>query len=223
MTRILVLDTETTGLTKDAGVVEIAWVELNQHLDVIDTVYSLIDPQMPISPGASGVHGITNRDVADAPTLDEFFQIVKGNPFDDLDHVIVVAHNVPFDMKFVSRYIPNLAGTVCTLKCARRVYPDESEYKLQTLRFALGLEVREADAHSANGDVEVCLALLKRMMQDTGLDVDGLIELSSMPMAITKMPFGKHKGVKLADLPADYVYWLLNKAEINDDLRAALT
>lgn len=219
--RILIIDTETTGLKANAAVCEIAWIELNPSLEIVDRVYSLIDPQIPIEPSASGVHGITDKDVADAPTMQEFLDIVAGNPFDD-GEIVVVAHNAAFDMKFVGSYIKNLAGTLCTLKVARRVYPEADDYKLQTLRYALGLDVQAADAHSATGDVEVCYTLLLRMMKDSGLDIEGLIELSNMPTVISKMPFGKHRGTKLVDLPADYIHWLLHKAEINDDLRAAL-
>jgi hypothetical protein len=31
-----------------------------------------------------------------------------------------------------------------------------------------------------------------------------------------------HKGKKLEELPSSYVHWLLTKATIDDDLRAAL-
>jgi exodeoxyribonuclease X len=223
MLRVIVLDTETSGLGADAGVVEIAWTEFDKDMILIGHEYSLIDPQCPINPGASGIHGITNAMVEDAPTLQEFFSVVKGDPFhNEDDSVIVVAHNAAFDLRFVGPFIPSLSGVICTLKCARRVYPDAEDHKLQTLRYALGLDVGAADAHSASGDVAVCVALLKRLMQDTGCDIEGLLELSSMPMKISKFPFGMHKGKKLEELPSSYIHWLLTKATIDDDLRAAL-
>ena len=38
-----------------------------------------------------------------------------------------------------------------------------------------------------------------------------------------EMPFGKHKGKALKDLPWDYVWWLKTKADnVSPDLRAAL-
>ncbi len=221
MMRFAVLDTETTGFGPKSGVCEIAYLEFDpSNMDVIRRGYSLIDPETPITPGASGVHGITDEDVADSPTLKEYFNIVEGRPFDG-GEMVIVAHKADYDMQYVGPHINNLAGTICTLKCARRIYPDADDHKLQTLRYALKLNVEAADAHSAAGDVEVCFALLKRLMQDSGLGLEGLIEMSKLP-GILKMPFGKHKGVRLADLPADYVHWLLNKAEIKDDLRAAV-
>ena len=41
--------------------------------------------------------------------------------------------------------------------------------------------------------------------------------------AYTKMPFGKHKGQLIVDLPKSYVRWALdNMASLDDDHRAAL-
>ena len=220
--RYLVIDTETTGFKKPAGIAELAFLEFDENLEVLKRTRSLIDPQLPIEPGASGVHGITNQMVADAPTLEEFLTIVEDHPFDD-GEIVVVAHNAAYDMQFVGPLIPNLAATVCTLKCARKIYPEADDHKLQTLRYWLELDVEEADAHSAMGDVEVTFALLKRLMKDSGLNLAGLAEISKAPTHITKMGFGKHKGTKLEDLPGEYVSWLLNKADIDPDLRYALT
>lgn len=224
MMRVLVLDTETTGLggPPNAGVCEIAWVEIDAEFNVINTVYSLIDPEMPIGASAAGVHGIMDKDVVDAPTLPEFFGIVKGDPFAG-DEIILICHNVPFDEKFVAPFLP-IAHKICTLRCSRRIYPEAPDHKLMTLKFALGLGEGVADAHSAAGDVGTTLALLKRLAQDTGLDLKGLVDLSNSPMPVTKISFGKHKGKKLSELPSDYVDWLLNKADnLDSDLRVALT
>jgi len=36
------------------------------------------------------------------------------------------------------------------------------------------------------------------------------------------IPFGKHKGMLLADVPSDYRQWLLTQGDINPYLRKAL-
>ena len=223
--KILVLDTETTGLKQPSAIVEIAWAEVSEDLEVIRKVCSLIDPEMPIEPGASGVHGLTNSHVADAPTLEEFLTIVESDPFGG-GEIVIVAHNAAFDMKYVGPRIPKLAATVCTLMCSRKLYPDAPDHKLQTLRYYLDLDVEDADAHSASGDVAVCLALLKRMVHDSGLSFQGLIELSKPEPRTpnSRITFGKHKGKKLSELPTDYIDWLLNKADnLDSELRTGLT
>ena len=69
MERTRVLDTETTGVSADASIVEIAWIEIDADLNEIRRFRSLIDPEMPISPGASGVHHITNEMVSGEPPV----------------------------------------------------------------------------------------------------------------------------------------------------------
>jgi hypothetical protein len=48
-------------------------------------------------------------------------------------------------------------------------------------------------------------------------EIDGLFEVAT----IQRMPFGKHEGKLLSDVPLDYVDWLLTR-DIDDDLRSAL-
>ena len=44
-------------------------------------------------------------------------------------------------------------------------------------------------------------------------------ELARIP---TIMPFGKHKGTAIADIPADYKRWLLGQPDVDPYLRKAL-
>lgn len=62
-----ILDTETASL--HGGVVEIAWLRINDKLEVIDEFQSLVNPERPIDPGAFAIHGISEEDVAWSPTL----------------------------------------------------------------------------------------------------------------------------------------------------------
>jgi exodeoxyribonuclease X len=39
--------------------------------------------------------------------------------------------------------------------------------------------------------------------------------------AMTNMPFGKHKGQPLSEVPIDYIWWL-NDKNLRDPLRSAL-
>jgi exodeoxyribonuclease X len=219
--RFIILDCETAGLKPEQGPCEIAWIEIDEDFNVIDRQHSLIDPQCPISPNASGIHGITNAMVEDSPTLDEFFFDVLDAPFADGD-IVFVAHNAQFDFKFVKQYIVEHAGTICTLKLARILYPDAPDHKLQTLRYYLELPQNVTDSHSAAGDVEVTLNLLKHMAGKSGLDLQGLLVLAGAPVPIKEMPFGKHKGKPLAQVPKDYIKWLLSEPNVDPDLRYAL-
>lgn len=217
--RTLVIDTETAGLDPKDGVVEVALIEVDGNLDPVVTHHSLIDPEGPISASASGVHGIVFADVADSPTLRQFFDMDGVRDY-CRGPLTVIGHNVDFDIRFLARYLPDNITKVCTLRLARHLYPDAENHKLQTLRYQFGLEA--GSAHSADGDAILCLNFLRRMMDDTGFTLAEMAALSARPITVTKMPFGKHKGTPLDALPRSYRTWLLDKAEIDDDLRGSL-
>ena len=79
--RMIVLDFETTGLQPGYRPVEIAWLEFDSIYKVSQSVTSLIDPQMPIEPGAQKVHGISSEMLVGKPTLEEFLHGEHADKF----------------------------------------------------------------------------------------------------------------------------------------------
>ena len=219
-TRFIFGDVETTGLGKNQGVVEISWIETDAEFNEVARYGSLINPQKPIQFGAMSVHGITEAMVADAPTIEQFMADA-GYPLAG-PGTILTAHKASYDIEFFGPWMDQ-QDTLCTLKCAQRIYPDAENHKLGTLRCMLGLDGDTRKAHSAQEDVSVLIQLAQRMCQDAETDLYGLIELQNRPNPNLKMTFGKHRGTPLKDLPANYIFWLLNKAEnLDADLRTAL-
>ena len=219
-TRFVFGDTETTGLSKNQGVVEISWIETDADFNEVARYGSLINPQKPIQFGAMSVHGISEAMVADAPTIEQFMADA-GYPLAG-PGAILTAHKASYDIEFFGPWMDQ-QDTLCTLKCAQRIYPDAENHKLGTLRCMLGLDGDTRKAHSAQEDVSVLIQLAQRMCQDAETDLYGLIELQNRPNPNAKMTFGKHRGTALKDLPAQYVWWLLNKAEnLDAGLRTAL-
>ncbi len=134
-----------------------------------------------------------------------------------------VTGNCAFDFRFLKPYMHKDSQTLCTLKVARVVYPDADNHKQATLAAMLGIQVEREKAHSADGDLDVLLQLLKCLCRDADCGIDQLLHIQNTPRNVTKISFGKHKGAKLVDLPKDYVHWLLNKCDnLSSDLRAAL-
>jgi exodeoxyribonuclease X len=218
--RYFVGDTETTGASPEDGVCELAWVEIDEHLGEINRQHSMIDPQRPISFTASGVHGITNKDVEEAPTLDEFFDVVLPPLyFHPSDDVVLIAHNADFDKRYLGRRMP-IKRTLCTLRLARRVWPEMENHKLATLMYALNLT--RGKSHSADGDVETCLDLLRKIVEATGSTLPELVADAEAPIFISKMPFGKHKDVPLPSVDKSYIRWALSKLQLDRDLKWSL-
>lgn len=215
---VFVADTETAGL--DGGVCDIAIAVIDQDFQILWQVESLIDPERPIKPSASGVHGITNDMVQYEPTLAEFMEL-HSHPFQRME--IIGGHNIGFDCRMLTGHLPDSYAKLDTLRLARNFWPDGlDDHKLQTLRYTFDLDA--GTAHRAMGDVVTCISLLKYMAREQNTDLAGLVELSKRPVSLdTRISFGKHKGTKLKDLDKGYVQWLLNKADnLDPDLREAL-
>lgn len=157
------VDVETTGLRPYLGdrICEIAALR-RRDKEVVDSFHSLVNPGRPISPGASAVSGISDQDVAEAPPFKE----VKDRVASLLEGAVLVAHNAPFDMGFLSAHwqladappLENLA--VDTLVLARRHLHFRSN-SLGYLIQALGIKVEER--HRAMADVKATVELFDHL------------------------------------------------------------
>ena len=93
----LFLDTETTGLGADAEICEIAIID-HEGAVIVD---SLVKPVAPIPPDAGRIHGITDKMVADAPTIDEIMKGIDGLVKDKL--VLIRTYNADYDTRLISQ------------------------------------------------------------------------------------------------------------------------
>ena len=90
----ILLDTETTGLSsvKDK-IIEIACIEIDDHIPTGNKFHVFLNPEMEISQGAYETHGITSEFLADKP---KFKDIAKE--FQEFVHEKkLVIHNADFD------------------------------------------------------------------------------------------------------------------------------
>lgn len=209
--RYFVLDTETTGVEDDDKVVELGWVEIDSEFNVLNQRESLIDPQRVIAPEASAVHGLVLEDLQNSPTIEEFFSVDGPSCYGQkiTDPVVLIGHRISFDTRFVKPYVTNIVQELCTLRWFRRLYPSSGNHQLQTAIYALGLPRSEA-AHRVMGDVMSAYHLCRHICERTGLNLRELAEASAGPMEVQYIPFGKHKGEKLVDVPTGYLKWMLN-------------
>ena len=213
------LDTETTGNGPDDRLCQIAFKPENGP-----AVCELFNPGRPISIDAMAIHHITEKMVADKPTFqksDEYAELKKL--VSNINNVIV-AHNAKFDMQMLQIEDIYTSRVICTLKLAR--YLDKNgvipKYNLQYLRYYLGLDV-EAKAHDALGDILVLEGIFTRLnakfQENNQLKdpIQEMIHISSNPVLIARMPFGKHKGMLFSEVPADYLQWL-SGTELDEDM-----
>jgi DNA polymerase III epsilon subunit-like protein len=216
-------DTETTGLAKPIGVVEICLRRIcPENLDVIQQWESLIDPEMPISEGASNVHGITVDMIEDEPTMAEFVEMKLNGALAGHD-IVFIAHNAPYDTPLVAPHITNITSTICTLFWSRQLVKDAPSNKLEALREHFGFP--ESIAHRAAGDVSTTHQLLRKLLEISGKTLPQLAADSLKAHTIHVMPFGKHKGQLIMTLPKDYIEYMLTcelETNLRDSLKKAL-
>ncbi len=220
-TRFLIIDTETTGLDPTVDrVVEISTIPA-QGSKSYKGFATRINPLRPIPPETSAVHGIADWDVEDKPTFDQVWPFVKKQ-IESAD--VLVAHNAPFDRSFLPE---TEKPWLDTKRLAQHLWPDAPNFKNQTLRYWKRLKIQAA-AHSADGDTLVTAYLLILLIRDYlerghQDDAQSLIEFSQRPIVVAKMPFGKHRGVLLEEVPDDYLRWAIKNVEdMDSDLRYSI-
>ena len=160
--RYAVIDIETTGFSPvNDGVVEVACV-IVQDGQVKLRWSTLVNPERFIPARATDVHGITDDDVACAPTIEAIGPWLSAL----CAGATVVAHNAQFDLSFLPwlQSYPRL----CTLALARRAFPRAPNHKNQTLRDYLRIDrdpsLRGLDAHRALADAQITAAILLRCL-----------------------------------------------------------
>ena len=138
---LVFVDIETTGVSYQRHrVIEVAAIRVENGV-VIDTFSSLVDPESPLPPFITGLTGISDNDLAAAPS---FYDIAE-DIYTILEGAIFVAHNVRFDYGFLKRefsdtgrdFSPKL---MCTVRLSRALYPEARGHKLQNLIDRCGLK-----------------------------------------------------------------------------------
>jgi exodeoxyribonuclease X len=200
-------------------VCEIGWIRIGEDWGILEQVESLIDPEQPISPSASGIHGLTNEDVAASPTLDEFFTLDAVGCYGKRlpGPVVLIGHRIGFDRPAFEPYVDGEVLELDTLRYVRQMYPDMDDHKLSTCLYALGLPRDFGAAHRVMADVMVAYHLAKHIAERINLTLPQLVAHAQAPMTVHSLPFGKHKGEPLEKVPRSYLSWALNNMKLDPD------
>lgn len=171
MTGYTVVDVETTGLfpRKHDRIVEIAMVAVSDEGEVVDEWSTLVNPGRDVGP--TGIHGITAREVLDAPP----FRDVAVHVIARLSGRTLVAHNARFDARFLD-YEFERAGldtrpptpSLCTMQLSA-AYLRGASRKLRDCCAAAN--VPHADEHTAIGDARAAAGLLCFYLSHSGRPV----------------------------------------------------
>jgi len=180
MSRSVLFDTETTGLSPFSGdrIIEIAAIELVRELPTGKIFHKLIDPERDVPEDSTRIHGITRGDLVGKP---KFADIV-----DDLlaffGDAPLIAHNAAFDFGFVNAEMARLdlpsldnARMVDTLALAKIRFPGMPN-SLDALCRRYNIDLSERSKHNALLDcrllAEVYVELTGGRQQGLGIDIE---------------------------------------------------
>jgi DNA polymerase-3 subunit epsilon len=178
--RQVVLDTETTGLTPEAGhrIIEIGCVELINRRPTQNRFHRYINPERAVEVGALQVHGIEDDFLARQPRFAdvaaEFMEFVRGAE--------LIIHNADFDVEFINHelkrieQLPHQIRDCCqvldTLALARRLHPGQRN-TLDALAKRYGVDNSKRELHGALLDAQILAEIYLAM---TGGQVSLLLE-----------------------------------------------
>lgn len=212
MTNYIIKDTETSGLKSPIRACEIAWLQVDENMNILDEQVHRTDPQIAMDQGAIDIHGITNEDVAGFPSNAEICARIP-QPF------VWIGHNCAYDQRVTGEHVIFNAD-MCTLALSRRWVKGTTNHKLATLQKELRLS--EQKSHSALGDCHTAFELLQLILKLSGRTLPELVELESQPKMIQRMPFGMHRGKLFAEIPRDYRIWMMTQDDWHKDIKYTL-
>jgi DNA polymerase-3 subunit epsilon len=164
-----VVDVETTGLEPERGdrIVSVACARVRRGVvrpgEILD---ALVNPDRPIPPASTRIHGITDDMVANAPTIDQIvpalIRFAEGT--------VIVGHHVWFDLRFLREVTDRLRlaplmrshPVLDTRSLSQIVHGSVDDHDLEAVATRLGLVVR--GRHSALGDALTTAEVFSRLL-----------------------------------------------------------
>ncbi|UXR54526.1 PolC-type DNA polymerase III [Staphylococcus schleiferi] len=164
----VVLDFETTGIDYKTNEFFQYGVVVFENGMIVNEYSKYFKPNKKLGKTVMKKTGITNEFLEDKPSIHkddlvELYELLKGNT--------IVAHNAPFDMKYLIKYLHNFNvehdkfRVFDTLPASRRLIHETPNHKLETLKNHFNLD--DGDSHEAINDAratgKLALLLIERM------------------------------------------------------------
>lgn len=234
---IRVVDLETGGFAKPHGCCEAAWTEIGWNIDdgyrITDQCRTFLNPEHPMSSEAIRTHGITHEMCDSAPSTQFVSKFMRWNgvernpdgtpaPFEEAPVMFMAAHNAKFEWQWVD---PAPAQKICTLICAKKIFPGLRSYKNESVFDALGLRAKADPAkcqplHRALPDTYITAHIVLAMLEKHS--PQELADITSGKAVGTGLTYGKYKGARIDDpiVPAHYLRWILNESAMHQGHKA---
>jgi len=160
MNSIVAIDIETTGLDNEREtIIEIGAVKFKGNR-VEDEWSSLINPNRHISEFITGLTGIDDAMVREAPHVRDVAHELEAF----VGNLPIVGHNIRFDLGFLQKQIPfSFNEVIDTYELASILLPNASRYNLGALGKALGIALPAT--HRALDDARATHGVFNRLFE----------------------------------------------------------
>ena len=231
MTRIVVLDVESTGKERATDQVIELCVQIGLGVNAESRTWR-IKPTIPIHPEATGVHGIRAEDLVDCPSFADLVPMFRPL-IEEAD--VVVGYNVSYDLDMLQAEFSR--AKVPPLDLSRKLFVDAlrlwQHFEPRTLVAAhakfCGADL--VDAHQAAADVAATARVLTAMLEAFEVADKPWSEIAAIsdPFAnrtawlgpsfhiqrdesgAIVFGFGKHKGIQVDQVDGGFLRWVLGK------------
>ncbi|HUF04972.1 MAG TPA: exonuclease domain-containing protein [Aridibacter sp.] len=174
----VVFDLETTGAkAPPCRVTEIGAYRVSKG-EIAGEYHSLVNPETPIPEFIATLTGINDDMVREAPR----FRELAGGLLDFIGDSVLVAHNAPFDIRFLNHEIGLVHGKyrvanpyLCTVRLSRKLIPGIENHKLATVANFYSIDL--TNHHRASADARATAMIFIKLLEL--LSEKGIDELSA--------------------------------------------
>jgi len=169
VTREMILDTETTGLTNSDRIVEISILEMIDGIKTGRRFHKFLNPEIKITKKAMEIHKITNERVEQC---EKFHEIAEGL-IRFIGDSTIIAHNSKFDMRMLNNELERCGWQkyeptrfIDTLEIARYLFPKQKNNQDALCeRFNINNSTRSTTGiHSAIEDTALLYLVYQEMI-----------------------------------------------------------
>tara|TARA_B110000967_G_C18670639_1_gene452835 strand:- start:127 stop:792 length:666 start_codon:yes stop_codon:yes gene_type:complete len=160
MERLIVLDTETTGIQPSEGhrVIEIGAVQILNREITSTEFHKYIQPNRTVGDSVN-IHGITDKFLINKPQFDQ----VSNDLLSFIEGATLIIHNAPFDLGFlnnefkinkINKKIEDICQVIDTLELSKEQRPG-TMHNLDALCRRFGVDTSARTRHGALLDAQI--------------------------------------------------------------------
>jgi len=160
MERLIVLDTETTGIRPDEGhrIIEVGAVQILNREITSTEFHNYIQPNRTVGDSVN-IHGITDKFLINKPQFDQ----ISNDLLSFIEGATLVIHNAPFDLGFldnelkingINKKIEDICQIIDTLELSKEQRPG-TMHNLDALCRRFGVDTSARTRHGALLDAQI--------------------------------------------------------------------